>query len=119
MTCFEPGVTLDLAKRDNLPLYDVQGTLLRVTRGSLWVTQENDPRDLVLHAGDTWMVERDGLTIVEAQADSTVCIAGRRAAAVLTAWGAAGMRPANVRARLRRAVESIFAPGAPRTVPYF
>lgn len=119
MPCFEPGVTLDLAKRDNLPLRDVQGTLLRVTRGSLWVTQENDPRDLVLHTGDTWMVERGGLTIVEAQADSTVCIAGRRADAVLAARRTADLRPATFRARLRRAVESFFAPASPRTVPYF
>ena len=61
----------------------VRGALLRVTRGTLWITQENDPRDLVLRTGDTWVVERNGLTIVEAQADTTVCIGGRHVDAVL------------------------------------
>ena len=54
MTCFDTGKAIDLAKRDNLPLHDVRGMMLRVTRGALWITQEGDPRDLVLRTGDTF-----------------------------------------------------------------
>jgi len=119
MSCFEPGITIDLAKRENLPLHDVRGTLLRVTRGSLWVTQENDPRDLVLRTGDTWTVERDGLTIVEAQADSIVCVGGRNVDAVLAARRAGRSGTRSVGDYLRRAAAAFFAPPSSRAVPYF
>jgi hypothetical protein len=70
-------ITLDLRKRQSLQLNDVAGATLRVTRGSVWITQENDTRDVVLRAGDAWTVERDGLTIVEAQGDTTLLATGR------------------------------------------
>ena len=70
-------ITLDLRKRQSLQLNDVAGATLRVTRGSVWITQEADTRDVVLGAGESFTVERDGLTIVEAQGDTTLLAAGR------------------------------------------
>lgn len=67
---------LNLAKGDLLELADARGTTLRVTRGTLWVTQERDLRDIVLGAGDTWTVERHGLTVGEAQRDAAVVVIG-------------------------------------------
>ena len=78
MACFKPGTFIDLAARESLPLPDVRGVTLRVTRGTVWVTQENDTQDIVLRAGDTWVVERNGLTLLEAQQDATVCAVGRK-----------------------------------------
>src|SRR4030095_14925064 len=57
-----------------LQLDCARGTTMRVTRGLLWITLEDDVRDVVLAAGDTFTVDRDGLTLVEAQAHSTVCV---------------------------------------------
>jgi hypothetical protein len=74
--------TLDLASGDLLRLPDARGTTLRVTRGTLWITQDRDVNDIVLAAGDTWTIERDGLTLVEAQADAIVYLSGRAVAAV-------------------------------------
>lgn len=67
---------LNLTTGDLLELVDARGTTLRVTRGMLWVTQERDLRDVVLSAGDTWTVERHGLTVGEAQGDAAVVVIG-------------------------------------------
>lgn len=73
MTC--PGYTdvLDLAAGESLDLVDAGGSTLRVTRGSLWITMENDTRDIVLAPGDVFTVDKPGLTIARAQAGTTVC----------------------------------------------
>lgn len=63
---------LNLASGDLLELADARGTTLRVTHGRLWLTQERDRRDIVLSGGDTWTVERDGLTVGEAQGHAAV-----------------------------------------------
>lgn len=78
MACFEHGTIIDLAARESVPLQDVRGMTLRVTRGTVWITQENDTRDIVLRSGDNWVVEKDGLTLVEAQRDATLCALGRQ-----------------------------------------
>ena len=67
---------LDLVNGDMLELDDARGTTLRVTRGTLWVTQERDRRDLVLGVGDAWTIERHGLTIGEARGDAAVVVIG-------------------------------------------
>lgn len=69
-------ITLDLRKRQSLLLDDVKGATLHVIRGRVWITQEDDTRDVVLGPGEAFTVERDGLTILEAQGDSTLHAAG-------------------------------------------
>lgn len=73
------GTTFDMTARQSLGLPDARGTTLRVTRGTLWITQEDDTRDVVLRPGDTWTVERQGLTIVEAQTHATLHTIGAAA----------------------------------------
>jgi hypothetical protein len=51
-----------------------RGTTLRVTRGMLWLTLEKDTRDVVLSVGDVFTIDRGGLTLIEAQGDTTVCV---------------------------------------------
>lgn len=72
--------TLDLADGETLELLDGTGTTLRVTRGSVWITMESDTRDVVLEAGDTFVVDRPGLTLIAAQAPTTLCAMTRGAA---------------------------------------
>jgi hypothetical protein len=73
---------------------------LRVTRGTLWITQEDDTRDVVLRDGDVWTVERPGLTIIEAQRDTTLIASGR---GFETALHAATEECGGIRATWRRA----------------
>jgi len=70
------AATVHLRHGQSLALPDIQGTAFMVTRGTLWITQENDTQDVVLRAGDLWMVERDGLTIIEAQNDASMQAVG-------------------------------------------
>ena len=76
MTCNGYDDVVELGDRELVELRDVRGATLRVTRGTLWVTQDRDVRDVVLRAGDVWTVERDGLTLAEAQGEATFCLLG-------------------------------------------
>ena len=69
----------DLAPGELVKLDGARGTALRVTRGVLWITLENDLRDIVLAAGDTFTIDREGLTLVEAQGAASVCVLARHA----------------------------------------
>ena len=77
MASLKQGTIIDLGARESLPLPDLRGTTLRVTRGTLWITQQNDTQDIVLRPGDNWTIERNGLTLVEAQQDATFWVLGR------------------------------------------
>jgi hypothetical protein len=74
--CDRLSKTLDLSRGQMLALDDARGTTLRVSRGTVWVTQEKELQDVVLSAGDTWAVERNGLTLVEAHAPTALDVVG-------------------------------------------
>jgi DUF2917 family protein len=74
MACNGYEKVWDLRSGELVQLDGARGTALRVTRGVLWITLENDLRDVVLAPGDTFTVDRDGLTLIEAQQASTVCV---------------------------------------------
>ena len=82
MACFETGTLIELSAREAVTLQDVRGATLRVTRGTLWLTQENDRKDVILRVGDNWVVEKDGATVLEAQDATIVCVVGRQVADV-------------------------------------
>jgi len=73
--------SLDLHHRQSLLVDDARGTTLRVSRGRVWITQQDDSRDIVIGPGEAWTIDRDGLTIVEAQGEATVHAIGRSARA--------------------------------------
>jgi len=77
MVCDGYTKVWDLAADELVKLDGARGTTLRVTRGTLWITLEDDTRDVVLKAGDVFTIDRGGLTLVEAQGRATVCVMGR------------------------------------------
>ena len=77
MASLKSGTLVDLASRESIVLNDIQGVTLRVNRGTVRITQENDTQDIVLRAGDTWQVERPGRTIIEAQSRAVLWAVGR------------------------------------------
>lgn len=107
MVCNGYTKVWELAPGEMIRLDGARGTTLRVTRGTLWVTLERDPRDVVLAAGHSFTIDRGGVTLVEAQGNTTVCVlahhvdevrvrAGRpghsaRVAAWFASVGAAGL----------------------------
>ena len=77
MARIQAGTLIDLAPREAITLNDVRGSTLRITRGTLWLTQENDPSDVILRGGDNWVVERQGATVLEAQDHTVLWVVGR------------------------------------------
>jgi len=57
-----------------------RGTTVRIGRGMVWLTHYGDPVDHVLDAGDSWAVDRDGLTLLQAQDWTIVDLVGPGAA---------------------------------------
>ena len=79
MACFETGTLIELSPREAVTLQDVRGATLRITRGTIWLTQEDDRKDVILRVGDNWVVEKDGATVLEAQNDGTIVyVVGRQ-----------------------------------------
>jgi hypothetical protein len=76
MACDGYTKVWDLEADELVKLDGARGTTLRVTRGTVWVTLEDDTRDVVLKAGDVFTIDRGGLTLVEAQGRATVCLMG-------------------------------------------
>jgi Protein of unknown function (DUF2917) len=72
-----------LASGQLVDLDDACGTVLHVGRGRVWITQHGDLADHVLEAGDTWAVERNGRTILEAQQDAVVEVSGPGASSLI------------------------------------
>ena len=91
MTCGNGTRVLRLAAHETIRLDDARGTTLRVPRGTLWITLENDTRDIVLGAGEAFTIDRGGLTLAEAQRSTTVWVQPRHDAAVRGAAFAAAL----------------------------
>ena len=115
MACFESGTVVTVPPREGITLAHVRGATLRVTRGTLWLTEENNRNDVVLRAGDNWLVESNGDTVVEAQNDVTFCVVGRNAAS-LKLPPRAKLQP-GLLTRLAILVARFATP--PRQLPYF
>jgi hypothetical protein len=112
MACYETGTVISLANREAITLPDVRGATLRVTQGSLWLTEERAGRDVVLRPGDNFVVESGGNTVVEAQDGAVFCIVGRTAVAL----PARARRRPGMLDRLATLAAQIATP--PRHVPY-
>ncbi len=114
MARFETGTVVRLGSREAITLVDIRGATLRVTRGALWMTQQRDRQDIVLRVGDSWAVERDGDTVVEALGDTAFCM--------VAPYGAAPIRLPARAARVSRFLDGILAwlhPPQRNDVPYF
>jgi hypothetical protein len=44
--------------------------------GSVWITEQGNPRDVVLRPGQSFTLARSGLALVEAFSDASISLAG-------------------------------------------
>ena len=66
---------LQLARGQTLKLRDSVGSTICALQGSVWVTEENSRKDVVLENGACFRIGKPGLTLVQAFADSSVAFA--------------------------------------------
>jgi hypothetical protein len=51
-----------------LDINDGEGFRVACLEGAVWLTQSNDPRDIVLHTGQSFVLDKSGLALVCAAA---------------------------------------------------
>jgi hypothetical protein len=61
-------IDVRLAGDELLPMKNIRGRRLRCLEGSVWITLDRDLRDIFLQAGECFVVDRDGMTLVHALA---------------------------------------------------
>jgi hypothetical protein len=67
-------VSMRLGAGQQLRLQDAAGWVVVCLRGSLWLTQEADTRDLFLDAGDNFTLDRNGVALILARQESQLAI---------------------------------------------
>lgn len=67
-------VSVQLGAGQDLRLQNAAGWTVACSRGSLWLTQEADTRDVFLDGGDRFTLDRPGLALVLAREESVVAI---------------------------------------------
>ena len=79
-----------MAKEILVRIEDGRGTLVRVASGSVWVTEEGDPRDRFVSAGDRHLIASEGVTLISALSRSTISLSSPRrrsfAARLIELW---------------------------------
>jgi hypothetical protein len=63
---------VELRRHQTLRLADASGVAVVCLCGALWITQENDPRDVIVEAGAWFALDRPGVALVEAIEASSV-----------------------------------------------
>ena len=67
-----------------LTVSDGKGTCITARRGAIWITQDNDLRDVVLSSGESFLLDGSALAIVQAFDNAEIVVSpppsSRRAA---------------------------------------
>ena len=66
---------LKLSRGQTLKLTDSAGSMICAREGTVWITEENSRKDVVLGPGHCYQIGKPGLTLVQAFADASVSLA--------------------------------------------
>ena len=66
------GNRLELRKNQMLRMDDARDATIVCVKGELWITQDEDQRDLVVPAGGSFTLDRDGMAVISALEASSV-----------------------------------------------
>lgn len=66
-----------IGPRHGLALRDARGRVVTCLEGNVWLTMEGDRRDVMLKPGASFVVDRDGLTLLASQHRSTVNVSAQ------------------------------------------
>lgn len=65
---------VELQPGEILPLERARGVRITAVEGTLWVTEEREPLDVLLKAGESYAVETAGRTVVQAMGRSRLAL---------------------------------------------
>jgi DUF2917 family protein len=65
---------LALAAGEVVTLDDARGVRIHTRAGQLWVTEEANPRDHIVGAGETFVVSRSGRIVIQALQSSWIAL---------------------------------------------
>ncbi|HEX2567859.1 MAG TPA: DUF2917 domain-containing protein [Burkholderiales bacterium] len=65
---------LRLERGQTLRVVDGAGSKICARSGSVWITEENRPRDVVLGPGSCYELSEDGVAVVEALGQASVTL---------------------------------------------
>lgn len=74
MDMSEMHATLRLNAYGAVPLEDARGRVVTCVAGVAWLTMEGDGRDIMLKPGETFTIDRDGLTLIAASQPGAVTV---------------------------------------------
>ena len=63
-----------LAQYETINIIDGKGSRVVARAGNVWITQEHDPRDVILRPGQSFTLDRDGTAVIEALVDAEVAL---------------------------------------------
>jgi len=63
-----------LGRGQSLKVRDGAGSMICARDGTLWITEENSSKDVILEAGKCYRLERRGLAIVRAFDDASLSL---------------------------------------------
>jgi hypothetical protein len=66
---------LRLERGQTLKVIDALGRTICVREGSVWITEQDLPKDVVLEAGHCYRLSRKGLALVHAFGDAALALA--------------------------------------------
>ena len=69
------SAALKLSRGQTLKIKDAVGSTICAREGTVWITEENSRKDVVLEPGYCFRVAHPGLTIVQAFADASLSLA--------------------------------------------
>ena len=68
------GATLRLQHAQFAQLHGTLGWTVKALSGALWITQDGDIRDVILQAGESFVIDRKGPALLSPFDDAQVCI---------------------------------------------
>lgn len=67
-------MTIDLQRGKFLRVRAGAGSTVTAHTGSVWITEQDNPRDVVLRPGQSFTLARPGLALVEAFSDASLSL---------------------------------------------
>jgi hypothetical protein len=68
---------VELPRHGLLDIKDGEGLAVACIEGTVWITQSDDPRDIVIRAGQSFLLDKQGLALVAAPAGRATIVVRR------------------------------------------